>query len=913
MPPRKQKPDASSSLPTQSKSLFFEAGGNIFTIPSAALAFCRKQPLKQRYQQQTRLNNQLLDLIYAGEIVLEQSLNDITCERLHEAANVSEGQFEIDNRDAIEKVAQDQARRALAVEKVRKHWGGSEAGMSLATTLIQNFGYRFARDLTRIATSTNPERALFLLNGELISRLNAPPRPGKRIERSLMPSEFINVAKVLQQKKEETAWDGTDVAELSLQFNSTGMLGEPSEDYRFDAPPDAVPAVILPPPLKLPPTSVALRNIAKWNSLGVKVSTSADEPDVTCIMDKMVVHRNSIAKPGQKEQDREDDDDEPDVFEAPKACRCGSVKDHENWFSTLKDGYIAKPVGWMTMIELVTLRPEHLCVYHVRQLANALALETYHVKEEELLERMDILAKEKNKIDELRVDNQHYSWFRPHEAGKNARRSKTLGLLKYTPPLLFPMIVTLDVKSASDITRRGYVTGPLLNGHDIAYLGLNEVNSRLYRHHGRQIGTGSGFVYHSYFSILQQAARQDLFLWRKVCRQRLDGEFRLVTIPVPMMEVRSTETCSRIFTHGDVHQIFGEKKKVALENCLTAYVINTIEENQAPAHELSAFLPRGKIPWSTVSHTVFDGSKAFTEGQWHDLTEKFGFKAFKEAKRRHKFRWEPISDNWAIVAPGVPLRISPVDPDPGQGTFSATPIPYAAVTFDEEGNLGTKLENGMLYSEVCNSHTTVTPIFDDKITQHGLYECPRFPVEIRCPGYGLIEQALLGQIQWDEPLVLDQARAILNMEDDKFDTFYAENERKAQTWIFKTRRLIEERDRLYGDRSYFALVDPNQAVQTQENSDEEFEIPVTPLQKDKGKGKAVGSSPEASIPDSPDDPLSSESELSSPPSDTDEPGPATKKRKKNPRSNNPHDIPSCTGVIPHLLVSSRLNFQERSI
>ncbi|ESZ93217.1 hypothetical protein SBOR_6413 [Sclerotinia borealis F-4128] len=448
----------------------------------------------------------------AKALHLPKKNEDITSEKLHEETQVSMRQLHIDNKAAMKKVEDDRVRHDEAIEKVRKFWDKSSNGMPLAATPIPMFGIRFAAELAKIARNSEPIYALYLLNGELINRLKGPPRPGRRTDRCLMPSEFVKVSSVLTRKTLEKPWDGNDMTALNLRFNKIGMLGEANDEYTDLIPPQGEVIVSFEASSSLVQPKAALANLRKWRDLGIDLPNEATSPPVKCFMDKLIVHRSTVTRLGQADrdiivpQDFDGENDTPQPYEPPMACKCPEVDVHENWYSTLNNGYIAKP-----------------------QLANALDLTVRDVKHAELGERLEA--------------------------------SRTPGALKYAPPdlLRIQSAVSLDVRESTRITKCGFVGGSDLLVH------LPQMSSHLarsavmYRHHNRECdnsNTGS-FVYNCYFSVPQQMARKDLTLWRTISRQRLDGEFRLISIPLPMMEIRGNKSFGGCFTHGDLTEIIG--------------------------------------------------------------------------------------------------------------------------------------------------------------------------------------------------------------------------------------------------------------------------------------------------------------------------------------------------------------------
>ncbi|KAF7865825.1 hypothetical protein EAF04_005990 [Stromatinia cepivora] len=734
--------DPASQLAMLKKTSGITIGKKTLASPMEALEYCGSLLVNLRYEAHTQLNNFLLGLANDTKAVLKLSPEDITREDLHTAHNISRRQHEADNRDAINKVEEDRARREKAIKMI-------------LTTVIHLFGKRFVTDLNKVFKACEPERALHLLNGELIARLREPPRPGRRADRRIMPSEFANVIKVLDGKRHELVWNMSDALEFDLRFNKIGMLGELSGDCTslFPYKENVVSSSVEPPLMECQPKSV-LANIKKWKELGITLSSEATSPPKSCIMDRQIAHLTTTRRPEQDDQK----EDEPSTYKKPKACQCMDVSENKTWYSTPKDGYLARVVGWLAMVELVPKQPDDLCPYHTQQMGNALELITTRVKHVELRNRLPAVYRRKDDIDSIQIDGVHYSWFKHHEIAKTERQMKTLGCLKYVPPESEELNSPgpLNVKHCSDVSDNGYLAGVGLTvQHESFRQGLIG-SSAMYRHHSRTFeGISGGLLYHCYFSPAQQLARRDLKLWRDVCRQRLDGEFRLVTIPLLMIEITADEAIDRCFTYGNLVGIFGDAQNKAAENCLIAYVKNNIGYDIDPPNIES--------------------------------------KVFKNAKEKLDFQWQDIQGSWAIFAPGVPLRIRADEGGQGHEIFSAIPVPYVAVTLDSHGKLKPLLENGM----------TVTPIFDDSITESGKYVLPKFPVEISLPCSNFVEQALLGYVEWGNRMVVREARRLLAMSEEDFRIFY-DTLLQAATEQFDI--MLEEvatQERAYGDKSFY--------------------------------------------------------------------------------------------------------------
>ncbi|CAD6441682.1 e7508049-1b3d-4631-8d3f-fa210ad472e8 [Sclerotinia trifoliorum] len=227
--------------------------------------------------------------------------------------------------------------------------------------------------------------------------------------------------------------------------------------------------------------------------------------------------------------------------------------------------------------------------------------------------------------------------------------------------------------------------------------------------------------------------------------------------------------------------MFGDSQNKALENCLTAYVKNSIGDGIDPVHHLSAFIPADQFFWLEASYKAFEFSKIIETGNWHNLTPKIESKVFKNAKEKFDFWWQDIQGSWAIFAPGVPLRIR-TDGGQGHKTFSTIPVPYVAVTLDSHGTLNRYLRTECLMLQLC---------------------APKFLVEIGLPCSNLVEQALLGYVEWDNRMVLREARHLLAMSEKDFAIFY---ETLLQAAAGPLDIMLEEvvtQERAYEDKPFY--------------------------------------------------------------------------------------------------------------
>lgn len=104
---------------------------------------------------------------------------------------------------------------------------------------------------------------------------------------------------------------------------------------------------------------------------------------------------------------------------------------------------------------------------------------------------------------------------------------------------------------------------------------------------------------------------------------------------------------------------------------------------------------------------------------------------------------------------------------------------------------------------MCASHRTVTPIFDDSITERGKYVLPKFPVEIGLPCSNLVEHALLGYVEWGNRMVLREARSLLAMSEKEYAIFYETILQAADEQFDIMLEEVATQERAYGDNSFY--------------------------------------------------------------------------------------------------------------
>ncbi|KAI9647646.1 hypothetical protein NHQ30_004031 [Ciborinia camelliae] len=514
----------------------------------------------------------------------------------------------------------------------------------------------------------------------------------------------------------------------------------------------------------------------------------------------------------------------------PKVCKCNNVEINKGWYSMLNEGYVAKAIVWMTMAELVSNMPKGLCHYHCNQLANALGLETTHIKKEDLLGRLKVVYDQKDIIDDIGIDASYYTWLRHNKLYKKEREEKSIGTLKFSPPETeeLPRTAVPPHKPNYTLRERGYVTGGRLTIHDNDLKVLVRRVVDMYVHHDRLAGQSAGFAYHCYFAPIQQLARRDLKLWYIVCSQRLDGEYRLVTIPRPMMIIQDSENYRSVFTNGNAREIFGAAGIVAKESQVTGYILHDLcSEGQERSQAIDLLVPAKGKSWGLESHRYFDTQASlFDKGTWQDLTPKIGFAPFENALKKNALGWQTLDkkERSIIVAPGLPMRIVT---DCGDATFAVSPIPFAAVKFNKYGQAENTLENGMSYAEVRISHTELRPIFDDNITKFGKHTIPKFPPEVRILNCHPVEQALVGALSWDDPMVVKEALRLLALPKDQFDKFYKTHSTKAKEDLRKATREVMKLERAYGERSFFNIMDEEAGGELVEEPDEDDELATT--------------------------------------------------------------------------------------
>ncbi|CCD46821.1 hypothetical protein BofuT4_P115270.1 [Botrytis cinerea T4] len=741
----------------------------------------------------------------------EMSMDTILRDELHLKANVTTKQMKIDNKDTLARVEKTRALRQKAIDRIAQYWKESRKGISFATILFMAYGTKFQNVLIKLAKMADPEAVLEVVNGELIRRMTSPPKPGVRVNMHLTPSEFKNALKILDAKQVNKAfeWDDEKRRELGLRYNMVGMLGEASIDYSEDAPPvgdSVIEFSAVPSP---PPNEEVIANLERWARLGVPVVDEDKKPLQECLMDKVV--RKLAAPLGS--------DEEEDVTH-PNACKCtAETLESKDWFLTLEEKYVAKQIGWMAMVELVPIMPNDTCNYHLHQLANVLGLKATRVLRNILIHRLNTVYKRRNRIDDVRIHDNYFSWFKPSFEASEVRKSRLLGVLKFQPikpDAGEPKIVQTPVAGLTVVHQTG-VSRPKAGEPELTiakaqYSNFVDHSVKMYCHHNRYENQGLGFAHHCYYAPWQQACRQDLKLWREATRQRMDQEFRLITVPFPALIIQWDEGYDHTFVHGNARELYS-KSDFKLADHLTAYIVHSIAKGKMTSdtevlHGKVNLSAQGNTTWRNLAATTLGKSNVmFEKGYFHDITPKRKYQGYVNLIACDEL---VLSRNksWALVAGGNFTTIQPYENATGDDPFAATIVPYTAIKRKNDGTLEPMLENGMKYQDLKDAHSKLKPIFDKNVTNGGQYEIPGFPVECHLTTENPVEQALVGGLPWNDQSVLNEAAELLALTDEQFNEWY-QGTRSAQVQEQYERAFsdVVSKERAYGEKSYYNVAE----------------------------------------------------------------------------------------------------------
>ena len=823
----------------------FVINDTILASREDALDYCRNLPDNERYNAYRQFDSLCLDNTRAFDALLELSYDDVQRGKLYQIAGMSLAQYQEDSWQSIAKVKQIRSQREKGLTRIQKLWGESEYGMMVAKSFWDLYGSRTISQLATIAGKQHPEDAVKLLNGELVRRLKKGSGRGRRINmRSYTPLDFENAVKVLKNDTwTEYVVTLEDLETLDLAYNQLGILGQQGPGFMELEPPktDQIEGQGYQemPIDQAEMSKLEERNLSKWSSFGIFFIDEA-EPDIPCIMDKMIVRRNTVFKPGEAAvQEESESDDEPRAL--PKSCTCEDKEKRNLWYTLLDEGYVAKAVGWMVMVELVPRKPNNLCRYHYNRLANTLGLVHSYIPLDELGNRLNKVYRLRERIDVVRLESTYFTWFKPHRYAAKERKANMLGELRFKPN---PCVMKLpEVKNKETFDKVGRAHYEELSWiSEVAELWeLAQSHAKMYYHHARPTSeVTNGFLHTSYFSPIQQLLRRDLFLWRKMAQLRPDHEFRLITIPEPLRYLLPHEEVNLAFTHGKLRGIYEDSRRSAAASGLVAYVIPDIgAQKKSNGQVYSLLAPDPKEDCRRKMKKAFEKCSLFDKSSWHDLSQKKNFKVFNAARTRQGFNWEEFTSPLTIVGPGIPLQVRSHKRKERTESLAIT-VAYASVSSDDKGKAVDKLANGMTYAELRESHLTLSPIFCNGITRGGKHVFERFPVDMVMPAKTPVERALVGQDSWDDPWVLDEAKRLLSLSEEDFIQEYTVITRDNVTLFQQISDMIGERERTYGEKSYLCMLDddgPGEVV-----TDEEFTLandddPSSEAQpRDKGKG-----------------------------------------------------------------------------
>ncbi|KAF7912941.1 uncharacterized protein EAF01_001962 [Botrytis porri] len=322
---------------------------------------------------------------------------------------------------------------------------------------------------------------------------------------------------------------------------------------------------------------------------------------------------------------------------------------------------------------------------------------------------------------------------------------------------------------------------------------------------------GLGFAHHCYYSPMQQACRQDLKLWWHAAKQRMDQEFRLITIPFPAVIIQNGETFDHTVVHGNTKDLYA-KNDFNCADHLTAYVVHSaIKERNMSKYGLgSAQLKEGseqQLAWRNLAaDTLGKYHGMFEKGYFQDITSKKKYLGYSNLVKSEHFVGRN-NRSWALVLGGAPVTFKRSKSGAGDIPFAASIVPYVAVTRFADGSLNPELENGMKYKDVRNAHNNLLLIFDKNVTQDGKYEISGFPVECHLITQNPVSQALVGTLSWDDQSVLNEAAKLLAMNQKEFYEWYAAYGKSVMEPYRRVFADFESMERGYGDKSYFVAGD----------------------------------------------------------------------------------------------------------
>jgi len=183
-----------------------------------------------------------------------------------------------------------------------------------------------------------------------------------------------------------------------------------------------------------------------------------------------------------------------------------------------------------------------LCYNHVKLFASGLELQTRGLDREEMVERLEILQRNKERMDVMTQERGTYEWFR--KSGRPAHEDDDLGPFKHWP--VAPEEFRFDIKVIWE--RYGGVGAmeKFYDGGNVVVRGaldwifkeaelmeMVDAEFEMYRHHLREQNGVSNFGWcrNMWHSLAQQVMRQDPVLYALNVVARPDLNWRLVRFP----------------------------------------------------------------------------------------------------------------------------------------------------------------------------------------------------------------------------------------------------------------------------------------------------------------------------------------------------------------------------------------------
>jgi len=439
---------------------------------------------------------------------------------------------------------------------------------------------------------------------------------------------------------------------------------------------------------------------------------------------------------------------------------------------------------------------QEFCWLHLRAFCRGIGLKTNNGGRRRLSKRLHYVRKERYRLGELRSNSKSYYWFRKDARG--VVPEDLLGVWAY--PALPPPPVVYDSQqvyiryagkeSWDSFVKDGHTIATgimswITNNHRLMKMIRQE--TEMYQWHRSLVnGNGSfGWLRNYFYSLEQQAARQDPVYYALVCATRPNKYIRLISFPYYMKTVLPGDFT--FFRHFDLNLPKYIRDGRGKNRIQTSFSLTQEFENNCTV-VIPGFEKHIEEWWKRVvawSHN------------WHPPHANRN-KATNTAKTEHRGNTTKCDTIYLKEDRKDFGDFAPCLCALGDIVISKPTIPHgSAAGKDKCGNsvrwvvnpwfVGIQADLCTTDIVECGDWSILAAAHRDQMLIHNTpsgqiakrgHPTERFPGSLEFRGFGALSDALIGLHGWDSPVVLKEAALVLGT-DDKAAWTYVNSVRKA--------------------------------------------------------------------------------------------------------------------------------------